>query len=244
MLIAQAPPARPARSIFQGDTSMPFSAGSFDAVTAALLAAVAPSRVLDIGCGAGKYGRMVRAALPGAGLEGVEIEPSYIEKYGLDRLYHPLHLMSAAEIPVRMVDEMFDLTIIGDCIEHLPKSAGLDLLNFLTYRSAYTVIVLPEAAIQNSVDNVLSEAHVSVWSERDFGWHDNWAWAQVWQMQYFILRGYAPARISLADLVATLHARQFVLEYDWVRAPLAFTHVNHTKLVPTEDGRSVYWRQQ
>ncbi|WP_157977824.1 class I SAM-dependent methyltransferase [Paraburkholderia kururiensis] len=223
---------------------MPFSAGSFDEVTAALLEAVAPLRILDVGCGAGKYGHIVKSVLPQARLEGVEVEKSYVAKYGLEQLYAPLHLMDAARIPSTMIDEMFDLTIIGDCIEHLPKSAGIDLLNFLTYRSAYTVIVLPEAAIQNSVDNVLSEAHISVWSERDFAWHDNWAWAQVWQMQYYILRGYAPARISLADLIAKLHQRQFMLHYDRVQTPLAFTHINHTKLVPAENGGSVYWRQQ
>ena len=136
------------------------------------------------------------------------------------------------------------MAIIGDCIEHLPKSAGLDLLNFLTYRAAYTIIVLPEAAIQNTVDNVLSEAHISVWSERDFAWHDNWAWAQIWQMQYYLLRGYLPARTSLADLVADLHRRQLQLRYDTVHAPLGFTHINHTKIVTNPDGAQVYWREQ
>ncbi|WP_211441778.1 class I SAM-dependent methyltransferase [Collimonas humicola] len=223
---------------------MPFSASSFDEVTGALLGALAPERILDIGCGEGKYGRLARQVLPHAIVEGVEIERSYVERFGLQNIYSPLHVMSAVDIPSTMTDEMFDLTVIGDCIEHLPKSAGLDLLNFLTYRSAYTVVVLPEAAIQNSVENVRSEAHVSVWSERDFSWHDNWAWAQVWQMQYYILRGYAPAKISLADLIASLHARQFMLHYDTVQVPLAFNHVNHTKLYPGAGGGSVYWRQQ
>ncbi|CAJ0809132.1 hypothetical protein LMG19083_04854 [Ralstonia psammae] len=223
---------------------MPFSSDAFDEVTRAVLGTLAPTRVLDIGCGAGKYGHLVRQVLPDCVVEGVEIEPSYVESFGLNALYSTVHLMSATEIPQRMVDEHFDVAIIGDCIEHLPKSAGLDLLNFLTYRAAYTILVLPEAAIQNTVDNVLSEAHVSVWSERDFAWHDNWAWAQVWQMQYYLLRGYLPARTSLADLIANLHRRQMQLRYDTVQAPLALTHVNHTKIVPTEDGGGVYWRVQ
>jgi SAM-dependent methyltransferase len=223
---------------------MPYSADSFDEVTHAALDILRPQRVLDIGCGAGKYGRIVKHVLPDAQLEGIEIEPSYVDKFGLRDIYSPMHVMSATDVPNTMIDEMFDLTIIGDCIEHLPKSAGIDLLNFLTYRSAYTIVVLPEAAIQNTVENIRSEAHVSVWSERDFQWHDNWAWAQIWQMQFYILRGYAPANVSLQTLLSTLDARQFTLRYDTVAAPLKFNHVNHTKMLPSADGGAVYWRHQ
>jgi SAM-dependent methyltransferase len=223
---------------------MPFSADSFDEITLAALQTLKPSRILDIGCGAGKYGRMVRNALPDAVIEGVEIEASYVDQFKLKDVYAPMHVMSATSIPERMTDDMFDLTIIGDCIEHLPKSAGLDLLNFLTYRSAYTIVVLPEAMVQNSVDNIKSEAHVSVWSERDFQWHDNWAWTQVWLMQFYILRGYPPASVSLHGLLNELDARQFTLRYDDVSTPLRFTHTNLTKSVPLEGGGQMFWRQQ
>ncbi|SAL47834.1 Trans-aconitate 2-methyltransferase [Caballeronia arvi] len=223
---------------------MPISADSFDQVTLAAMEALKPSRILDIGCGAGKYGRMIRSILPEAIIEGVEVEPRYIEQFALRDIYAPMHLMSATSIPERMIDEMFDLTIIGDCIEHLPKSAGLDLLNFLTYRSAYTIVVLPESMMQNTVDNIKSEAHISAWSERDFQWHDNWAWAQVYAMQFYILRGYPPASVNLQSLLNTLDARQFTLRYDTVTTPLKFNHTNLTKTVPLEEGGAIYWRAQ
>ncbi|KXV03000.1 hypothetical protein CR51_19305 [Caballeronia megalochromosomata] len=247
-MVAPAPYDIPAAQRIGTSTSkencMPYSASSFDAVTSSALQILKPSRVLDIGCGAGKYGHLVRSALPDAILEGVEIEPTYVEQFALRDIYSPMHVMSAADIPNRMIDEMFDLTIIGDCIEHLPKSAGIDLLNFLTYRSAYTIVVLPEAAIQNTVDNIRSEAHVSVWSERDLQWHDNWAWAQIWQMQFFILRGYAPATLSLHELLSALDKQQFTLQYDTVTAPLRFNHINLTKTIPGENGGPVFWRHQ
>lgn len=64
--------------------------------------------------------------------------------------------------------EFFDLAIIGDCIEHMPKSVGLDLLNFLTYRTQHTIVLAPEFSVQGSVNGVVSKSHVSVWSEVDF----------------------------------------------------------------------------
>jgi hypothetical protein len=105
--------------------------------------------------------------------------------------------------------------------------------------------VLPETSIQNTVDNIRSEAHVAVWSERDFGWRDNWAFAQVWQMQLYFLRGYAEAPLSLRDLVSALHARQFTVHYDTVSAPLNLVHTNLTKTFPgATPGCNVYWRHQ
>jgi len=43
----------------------------------------------------------------------------------------------------------YDAVILGDCIEHMRKSVGLDLLNFLVYRSRIIVVKFPVQMIQD-----------------------------------------------------------------------------------------------
>jgi hypothetical protein len=46
------------------------------------------------------------------------------------------------------VGRTYDAVILGDCIEHMRKSVGLDLLNFLVYRSSIIVVKFPVQMIQ------------------------------------------------------------------------------------------------
>ena len=47
-------------------------------------------------------------------------------------------------------DYVTDVVIIGDCIEHLRKSIGLDLINYFVYRCKYIIIIFPSKYIQYS----------------------------------------------------------------------------------------------
>ena len=62
----------------------------------------------------------------------------------------------------------YDLVIIGDCIEHMRKSDGLDLLNFLIYRSGYICVVYPAEYVQDDCEGHAAEAHISTWGLEDF----------------------------------------------------------------------------
>lgn len=57
---------------------------------------------------------------------------------------------------------------IGDCIEHMRKSDGIDLINYLVYRSKEIIMLFPNKYIQYDWMGHTSEAHRSVWSETDF----------------------------------------------------------------------------
>jgi SAM-dependent methyltransferase len=169
---------------------------------------LSPQRVLDIGCGAGKYGELLRSLVPAAHLTGIESEAGYVTRFKLNLIYDDVRVMNATDLIANATDEFYDLVIIGDCIEHLPKSAGLDLLNFLTYRCAYILVIAPEFDVQNTHEGVQAEAHISVWSERDFEWHDLWATTAVMNMLLFVLRGYLKFPVSLPDLVDKLNLAQ------------------------------------
>lgn len=125
------------------------------------------TRVLDIGAGAGKYGRMVKEAHPGAALTAYETEGEYVERFKLREIYSAVHVAPAIDLLSDMQAPPWDLVIIGDVLEHMRRSVGLDLLHFLVYRARYMWIQWPMRYIQDALDGHTSECHISVWTEPD-----------------------------------------------------------------------------
>jgi phospholipid N-methyltransferase len=146
---------------------MPFSATVFDSEIELYFRLIRHDSVVDIGPGEGKYGRMLRRVQPNIKLIGVELDADYVERYKLRDLYDEVWVLDAAEL-MNDPDRTFDALVIGDCIEHMRKSIGVDLLNFLVYRSKIITIKFPLQMLQNAWQGHKSEAHISVWSEHDF----------------------------------------------------------------------------
>ena len=216
---------------------MPGSLPVFDEVLEALISWMAPATALDVGTGSGKFGRMLQRAVPACARIGIEVDPDYIDRFALRDIYPTLHQADVMQWS-RDSEDFFDLVVMGDCIEHLPKSAGLDLLNALVYRCAWLVVVAPEFIVQGAVDDKPSERHVSVWSERDLHWHDLWAWDNCRAMGLMILRGYLPSTLTLADLVQRCNAGVLpVRDYD------GKTLVRPARLRLVEHAREVSYRR-
>lgn len=152
---------------------MPYSSAALDDVSEALIRSVPLGRCLDVGPGAGKYGRLVRSIHRSADIKAIELDADYIEQFKLRDVYDEVLCGPAGLLFDGDLDAAYDLVIIGDCLEHMRKSEGVDLLNFLAYRSKYILVVYPVRWIQGSWEGHRSEAHISVWSESDFGWLDH-----------------------------------------------------------------------
>lgn len=187
------------------------SQNTYDALYQDLIRRINPGLILDIGPGRGKYADLTRAAGCLGRLVGIEREARYVEDFNLLSKYDEVWIRDGADLADYDPDVCFDVVILGDCLEHIPKTKALDLLNFLTYRSQYIFIVAPAFAYYAIGDMARSEAHISVWSERDFKWHDNWAFMRAEIMQLFLLRGYQEASISLEALVTQSNAEPVVV---------------------------------
>jgi hypothetical protein len=87
-------------------------------------------------------------------------------------------------------DVNFDTVIIGDCIEHLKKSEGLDLLNFLVYRSRWILVQYPVKYLQNTFEGKHQEAHISVWGDKDFYSFDIEKKLVAEQQKFVLIKGY------------------------------------------------------
>ncbi|MDC8784038.1 class I SAM-dependent methyltransferase [Roseateles koreensis] len=178
----------------------------FDSVVEQLLSWLQPTTAVDIGAGAGKYGHMLAQVAPACRCSAVEANADYVERFQLAQRYQSVWTGSAADWQEQALNKRYDLAILGNVLEHGSKSAGLDLLNFLSYRSAYTLIISPEFLTMGDEPAPPHEALRSIWSERDMAWHEHWAWENCRSVSLLLLRGYLPAPVSLDDLVERMNA--------------------------------------
>lgn len=149
---------------------MPFSESTFDQRIAGFIDTCKFKTYLDIGAGTGKYGRIIREIKrKEAYIIAVEPDVSYIKKYRLKSIYNQVIDQKIENYICGNPDFVVEMAIIGDCLEHLKKSDGIDLIHYLVYRTKAIIIVFPSKYIQFSYQGHLLEAHNSVWSEEDFG---------------------------------------------------------------------------
>jgi SAM-dependent methyltransferase len=206
----------------------------FDGVVEQLLGWMAPSRALDIGAGAGKFGRMLERAVPACERCAIEVDASIVERFALPSVYQQVETLDATRWWREDPESTFDLILLGDCLQHLAKSDGLDMLNALVYRCAWLVVLVPEFIIQGAVDGADSSVHRSVWSERDMHWHDLWAWDNSRAITMFVMRGYQPSALDIDTLVRQVNDGALpVRDYDGqgVVRPCRLRLVDHPREV-------------
>ena len=147
---------------------MPYSDPTFDIEIGKFIKRNKFNNYLDVGVGSGKYSGIIRKNISNAKIIGVEVDTSYIKKFDLNEKYSKIHNQSIEEFIEENPDFFVEIAIIGDCIEHLKKSDGIDLLHYLVYRVKYIVIVFPTQYIQYSWNGHSKEAHRSIWDKSDF----------------------------------------------------------------------------
>lgn len=184
---------------------MPYSSEIFDGEIKDIISKIKPTNFLDLGAGAGKYGELIKVAVPEVKTIAIEIEQDYIERFSLKRTYDEVWNMSVLDlISPRYYEKTFDLVMIGDIIEHLKKSDGVDLINYLIYRSKWIIVEFPHQYLQNAVEGYDSEAHISVWGESDFVNFDCTKLYNKEGQRLVVLKGYLEHELSIIDLESIL----------------------------------------
>jgi hypothetical protein len=151
---------------------MPVSANTYDDLIKQIVLMLKPSTFLDIGPGAGKYGSLVKEiSIEGSFncyMTAIEYDQSYIKEYNLELLYQDVKNIDARQLSNLPKAIDVDLCIMGDVLEHLPQSDGLNLLNYLKYRSKRTLLIIPLDLLQEEWNGHSQEAHISNWYPKDF----------------------------------------------------------------------------
>lgn len=151
---------------------MPYSASTFEPLISAIVNSIKPRNFFDIGAGAGKYGKMLKdlssSNMFNCHSTAVEIDEAYINDFKLRDIYDDVIMSDAMNLLSNNLDIKGDLVVLGDFIEHLRKSDGLDLLNFLIYRFNFILLIIPVDMPQGEWEGHAQEAHISLWYESDF----------------------------------------------------------------------------
>lgn len=209
----------------------------FDPIVRELLGWISPARSLDLGAGAGKYGRMLSEIAPNGERVCVEVSLDYVDRFGLRDVYQRVEVGDASAWWQENESEVFDLVIAGNCLEHLPKTLGQDLLNAMAYRSAWILVLMTEFIVQDHSTIAINEIHRSAWSERDLDWHDLWAWDNTRATTFALLRGYLPATISIDTITERLNSQTInLLDFD------GKTEVRPCRLRLVDNAREVSFR--
>lgn len=144
----------------------------------AWLRVIDPRKVLDVGCGFGRWGFLCREFLDvwngrvfrrdwQVQLIGVDAYESNLKDHHR-LLYDEVHGMEVERFLAERSDR-FDLTILGDVLEHFPKLAGLELLRQCMERSSYVLLILPIGSHwpQQAIYGNPYERHLGVWEDTD-----------------------------------------------------------------------------
>lgn len=125
--------------------------------------------VLDVGCGQGAVGYLLRR-LPGgstAHIVGVDCWPEYTN---FCRRYGFYDELVTADIRNFEVERQFDIVVAVEVLEHLKREDGLSVLDRLEGSTRELIIVsTPNGPdYREPVGGVPSEAHLSSWRVQDF----------------------------------------------------------------------------
>lgn len=121
--------------------------------------------MLDVGPGYGKYGLLIREYLSEKPrrLEALEVDEWYVQHFTwLSCIYDEVFVGDARSFDAYMA---YDMVLLLDVIEHIPKEEALPLLRRIPGR---VVISTPCEWFEQSVPGHPHEDHVSHWNEADF----------------------------------------------------------------------------
>jgi site-specific DNA-cytosine methylase len=97
------------------------------------------TKFIDVGCGAGKYGKMLKS-MGYECVDGIEIYEPYIKKYNVNSKYRNIYIMD-----VMKFDKWneYDVCIFGDVIEHLSIKDSQILIENLKTMNMKIFIQIP-----------------------------------------------------------------------------------------------------
>lgn len=124
-----------------------------------------PARVLDVGCGYGKYGVLAREYAGSTLVDAVDVNPPRYPVY--DHVYLGDVRELDHVLPERARD--YDLALFIDVIEHLETADAARVLASLMRRARKVLVATPLGFRRQEVPGMPFETHRSGWYPWSFG---------------------------------------------------------------------------
>jgi len=157
---------------------MPYSSNTFDQILVDQVLGLNPKTVLDVGAGAGKNGLLLRNAGYRGKLDAIEPTQYYIDEFNLVNQYDKIYSQSLEEYVQKNPTNRYDVVIFGDVLEHLFRSAAMDYLDYILYRTRWVIVIWPTYLPQDDYGNNHYEVHKTNFDLRDI--------VQKFNVQYFV----------------------------------------------------------
>jgi 2-polyprenyl-3-methyl-5-hydroxy-6-metoxy-1,4-benzoquinol methylase len=127
--------------------------------------------LVDVGCGRGIVGALMRIYRTPSRLVGVDVFQDYIDFCKRYCFYDELHCLDLRQTPLPFQDGEFDVAACIETIEHLPRRSGERLLEELSRISDTVIVSTPSSFFRQPKSHVASnpfQAHISKWTVEDF----------------------------------------------------------------------------
>lgn len=125
--------------------------------------------LLDVGCGRGIVGALMRIYRNPKRLVAVDAFQPVLAFCLQHKLYDEYVTANLARLPLPFSNGEFDVATCVEVIEHLPKKAGVKLLDELERVANKVIVTTPEFFFhQSCFDENHFQAHLSVWTVNDF----------------------------------------------------------------------------
>lgn len=180
------------------------SSSLFDNCIRQAVSLTRPADILELGCGAGKFGGILQSANYQANLKAVQKLFSPDDEAALRaKGYSQIIDSDILDYYREGFDQRYDLIVALDVIEHFLYSDVLSIVNFTLYRADYMLLVWPSAHSQNADTNPFDRHRASFelkdLAERfDVAFYSQTGFAQMhYQHRYHIalLRGFMNAKV-------------------------------------------------
>lgn len=123
--------------------------------------------ILDVGCGFGEWGYLIKTRKQGAPyVIGIDVWQPYLEKLRKLNIYDALVQADAPLIPVR--SKSVDIALACEVLEHLPKGVGRNLLKELERVTKKLILIsTPLNYPQREVHGNPYQKHISEWAPEE-----------------------------------------------------------------------------
>lgn len=112
------------------------------------------SKILDVGPGRGNYSILLREYFKH--MDGVEIFEPYINSFGLKNIYENIWVSNIIDFDF----EYYDIIIMGDVLEHIEETQGIELVKKLYPKCNELIIAIPYEAHQGEWGGNIYETHL------------------------------------------------------------------------------------
>jgi predicted TPR repeat methyltransferase len=110
------------------------------------------TKMLDVGVGAGRYGRMLSDFFY---IDAVEIHAPYIERFNLNEIYNNVYNANILAFDF----SPYDYIIMGDILEHIPKYEAMNLVGKINSAGKKLLVAVPYMYEQGESEGNVHEIH-------------------------------------------------------------------------------------